>query len=218
MKYSQSLCALNLFKAETQIDQLVNDGLEYIHLDLVDYHYAPSFGLNFQTIDYIINKYPELNYDIHAMVDDIEIYLPQIHKMKIQRLSFPMDKADVNLLNKLKKLYQPIQFGIMIEAHNLVDPELINACDFVVLMTIDKIGGTGVKLNPTLLDKVSQIREIKPQMMIISDGGLRVENAHLFKQVNVDVAVGGSIIFNYPHEKYENFMDYWNNEVDLERD
>ncbi|WP_027120556.1 beta/alpha barrel domain-containing protein [Mycoplasmopsis lipofaciens] len=216
MKYSQSVCALNLFQAIDKLDKLVNDGMMHMHLDLMDFHYTESFGLNLESINYLVERYPNVEFDVHCMVDDIMKILHKLTQIKVKRISFPLDKASLKMVKKLKSLYQGFEFGVMIESHNQIAryQQILKSVDFVVLMTIDKIGGTGVLLNPDLLKKIEEIKQINKDLLIISDGGLRSNNIHLFNKAKVDIAVGGSIIDNYPNKQNTSFMDYWRREVE----
>lgn len=216
MKYSQSVCALNLLKCEQQIDDLVKNGLEYMHLDFMDFHYTSSFGLNMETADYLIKKYPNVQFDAHCMTSDVELLLKKFNKIKIQRVSFPLRQASVVKLSSYRTMFSG-QLGVMIESQdeimNYVD--IIKNVDFIVLMTIDKIGGTGVQLNPELLNRVKVLKQINPKLFIISDGGLRENNADLFHKAKVDVAVGGSIINTYSAKDKVEFMTWWNEKYGL---
>lgn len=211
MKYSQSVCALNLLKCEQQIDDLVKNGLEYMHLDFMDFHYTSSFGLNIETADYLIKKYPNVEFDAHCMTSDVSLLLNKFNEIKIHRVSFPIRQASVEKIDSYREKFSG-QLGVMLESQDDIEKytEVIKKVDFVVLMTIDKIGGTGVQLNPELLKRVKLLKQINPKLLIISDGGLRENNANLFFENNVDIAVGGSIINTYSAKDKVEFMTWWN--------
>ncbi|MEE3928081.1 ribulose phosphate epimerase [Mycoplasmopsis ciconiae] len=209
MKYSQSVAALNLFEDKNKLDFLVQSGLRYMHLDFSDFKYTHSFSLTISQVDYLIATYPQMIYDAHLMCEEHAKIVEVLASRKIAYIATPLKNTSISLLKEYKQKY-PQKFGLMLEKDDdlLKNKEIIKLCDYVVLMTIDKIGGTGVELNKDLLKRSALVREINPNIIIYSDGGLRLKNAHEFKEHNFDVAVGGSIVNDF-YNKNINFIEYW---------
>ncbi|QZE12493.1 ribulose phosphate epimerase [Mycoplasma sp. Ms02] len=210
MKYAQSVAAMNYFVAANKLEKLYQQGLKNLHLDIVDFEYVQTFGLSFDIIKDIKNRC-DLDIDVHCMVAKHNV-LPiaqKLHELNLNKVSFPVSQLDKALIKELKSISN-FKLGLMIEAQDQVSDyqEFIKEAEFVVLMTIDKIGGTGQPFNPVLLQKVSEIRAIKKQIEIISDGGLRKSNYQEFYKSGVDVAVGGSIVNEYL-DSNQNFMECW---------
>ncbi|WP_033161006.1 beta/alpha barrel domain-containing protein [[Mycoplasma] collis] len=213
MKYSQSICAINLFQIEKVIKKLLKNKINNVHVDFMDGHYVNNFGLNFDIAKYLINKYPKINFDAHLMVKKPIKYLKKLIDIGFKTIFIPLDQiSEIKYLKILKK-YPNIFFGVMIKSENNVEEyyNIIKNSKVILLMTIDKIGGTGESLNTKLLNKVFQIKKINKNITIYSDGGLRKENAYLFKKYLIDISIGGSII--YAFENIDKFSNWWNDEM-----
>ncbi|UUD36933.1 ribulose-phosphate 3-epimerase [Mycoplasmopsis californica] len=210
MQYSQSICALNSFESLSDIDYLYQNGFDNFHLDFIDFHYVKSFGLKLDDVLWLRKRYTKATFEAHCMCVYSHPLISTLVGAGINKISLPAKEFNLKYLLENKKLFPNTKFGIMIEAKDDVQElsELIKKCDYVVLMTIDIIGGVGQKLNPTLLEKVPQIRKIKKNIEIISDGGLRQENVFEFLKAGVDIAVGGSILHNFP-TKFKTFKEFW---------
>lgn len=198
MFYSHSFCATNIVDFINDMDGLVNGGVEDIHLDFMDYKYTRSFGLNKPAVKHLLERYPNVSFNAHMMVMQPEVLAEDLLQLGVDKLAFHINTINIETFKEFKNKFPQAKMGVGIESQDQISniKDYLEICDFVILMTIDKIGGTGQSLNPELLAKAKEIREFKSSIEIISDGGLRKENAHLFKQAGCDKAVGGSIINN----------------------
>ncbi|WP_027333959.1 hypothetical protein [Mycoplasma elephantis] len=210
MKYSQSICALNSYESLKDLDYLYQNGFENFHLDFMDFHYVNSFGLKLDDVIWLRNRYQKAIFEAHCMCKYSDALIQKLVEIKINKISLPSSEFSVENILKIKKEYPNTKFGIMIESKDKIEDikDQIKMLDYVVLMTIDIIGGVGQKLNPILFEKIPKIKKINKNIEIISDGGLRSENVLEFKRWGVDIAVGGSILRNYIKE-YNNFNDFW---------
>lgn len=208
MQYSHSLLASNIFDAKKILSDLCIGGLKWLHLDFIDYKYSKSFGLTKKIVKYIKNKFSDLNLEAHLMVKEPIHLINDLINEGVKYISFPASEISIKEFKKLKKQNQDIKFGIAIlSSENILDlTEYILLCDYVTVMTIEKIGGTGQELKPKLLSKANEIKKIK-DILVISDGGLRSHNAHNFKKANFDLSVGGSIINDVQDPK--DFIKYF---------
>ncbi|WP_322962067.1 ribulose phosphate epimerase [Mycoplasmopsis cynos] len=214
MKYSQSVCALNCFESLKTIDQLVENGLEYIHIDFMDSFYTKNFGFSFEAASYLIKRYQNVNFDAHLMVKNPTKIIKKLIELGFKTIFLPANEINHIEFMNIAKNYPDIYFGVMLETEN--NPEdfkqIIQCSAKILLMTIDKIGGTGQMLNNNLFKKVKTIKKINPNIKIYSDGGLRDYNSMEFYKNNIDVAVGGSIIFSF--ETIKEFLCWWKEKYD----
>ncbi|WP_025755663.1 beta/alpha barrel domain-containing protein [Mycoplasmopsis cricetuli] len=209
MKYSQSICAIDVFKSNLIINELVKNGMTNIHIDFMDGHYVDNFGFTFENSKLLIDKYPNIDFDAHLMIKNPLKYLNKIISIGFKTIFLPVDEIKEDEYFEVAKKFPNINFGIMLKAND--SPEnykniIINS-KVILLMTINKIGTTGELFNENLLIKIKKIKLLNSDIKIFSDGGLRVENVAILKNNNIDVVVGGSIIFSFSSEK--EFMTWW---------
>ncbi|CAT04783.1 ribulose-phosphate 3-epimerase [Mesomycoplasma conjunctivae] len=209
MFYSQSVLALNIFKSLKILTKLQKYGLKYAHIDFADEIYAKNFGANYEMTSYLVKLFPNIEFDAHLMTKNPFEKIEKLVQIGIKTIFIPIEFLTLEQLIFIKKQYPNINFGAMLQAHQEVQDfaNIIAKIPIILVMTIDKIGGTGQPLNPKLLEKISQIRSLNSKIKVYSDGGLRKENWDLFEQFNVDVAIGGSIIFSYPN--FSDFAKQW---------
>jgi len=89
-----------------------------------------------------------------------------------------------------------IEFGVAIGLDTDIEEleECIEKIDFVQFMGIDNIGFQGEKFNPEVLEKISTLRELYPDITISVDGGVNLKNAvHLVSAGANRLAVGSAI-------------------------
>jgi ribulose-phosphate 3-epimerase len=67
----------------------------------------------------------------------------------------------------------------------------------VLIMSVNPgFGGQG--LIPYTLDKIKRLRDLKPEMNIQIDGGIKLDNIQLAQEAGANIFVVGSAIFNTP--------------------
>lgn len=210
MKYSQSICAINSYTSLETIDELVKNGMKHIHVDFMDSFYVPNFGVSFEAAEFLIKRYPNVNFDAHLMVKNPLRLIERLVQVGFETIFLPAKEINKEEFDKISQNYPNVFFGIMLEANN--DPndfrDIVLNSKKILLMTINKIGGTGQKLDENLFKKVEEIKKINPEILIYSDGGLRQENTNSFYNNKIDVAVGGSIIWSF--ETIKDFLEWWN--------
>ncbi|WP_434327286.1 ribulose phosphate epimerase [Mesomycoplasma hyopneumoniae] len=197
LEYSQSISALNIFKVIKILTKLHNNGLKYAHIDFVDQIYAPNFGLNYQIANYLIKLFPNIEFDAHLMCKNSLEKVEKLIQIGFKTIFLPAEQVSKTDFERLNKSYSNINFGLMIQANQKIEDfcEIISCSNVILLMTIDKIG---------------EIRSINKKIKIYTDGGLRKENWIEFEKWNVDVVIGGSIIFSYPN--FSEFSRLWGNQ------
>lgn len=198
MKYSHSFCASNSFSFISQMDDLIKGGVTDIHLDFMDYQYTRSFGLNLDIVKELKDRYPNITFNAHIMAEEPFNLAEDLLNIGITKLGFHLDTITFEGVKAFKESHPKAIIGCAVIADDNIEAnkEIIKMSEFAVLMTINKIGGTGQPFNPELLKRVKELRNINPNIEVISDGGLRKENAKQFADADVDYAVGGSIINN----------------------
>ncbi|TDV23532.1 ribulose-5-phosphate 3-epimerase [Mycoplasmopsis mustelae] len=209
MKYSQSFCAINTFNSIDILDKLIKNGTKHIHIDFMDGYFVDNFGATYQQVEFLIKRYPNVHFDAHLMLEKPLNFINKLVNLGFHTIFLPSESVNIKIFKQLLNDYPTTTFGIMIEAkdHPKDFVEIINLSTKILVMTINIIGGTGQELNLTLLNKVKEIKEIKHNIIVFSDGGLRKHNAKDFYINKVDIAVGGSIIFSF--EKIKEFSTWW---------
>ena len=71
---SPSLICLDMLHLEDQIHQLEENGIEMLHVDILDGHFSPSMPLGFETVMQL-RKITTLPFECHVMAENPEYFI-----------------------------------------------------------------------------------------------------------------------------------------------
>lgn len=157
-KISVSVMCSDLMNLERDIKQLERNGVDYLHVDVMDAHFVPNltFGVDFIAAMHRVTKLP---LDIHLMV---EHPLPIMEAMDIR----PGDRISlhVELGEQLHELAKAVRargahFGLVVNPSTPVEAltPYLDEIEWVILMLVQP-GFAGAKLIDGILDKVAAAR------------------------------------------------------------
>lgn len=175
----------------------------WVHLDIVDGEFAKPASWPYTT-DAIEDEIKLLNdlpadpkIGVHLMETDPQEYLDSWIDTPVKRILVQYESPE-HLQNALAVLdMSKVESGIVLgldtpvqEIANL--PEKIK---FVQLMSINKIGHYGEKFQDEIFDKIKEVKELNPKIVVSVDGGVKEEHLLALKKAGADQVVMGSAIF-----------------------
>ncbi|MCF0223532.1 MAG: ribulose-phosphate 3-epimerase [Fibrobacter sp.] len=183
---------LELNKAVTAIEK---GGAGLVHLDIMDGHFVPniSFGPD---ISARIGKGTQLPLDCHLMISNPEAYVAEFAKAGASLISVHAETT--NHLDRL--LHQIRELGVKpAVAINPATPlesikYVLEVVDMVLVMSVNP-GFGGQSLIPYCLDKIRELRNMRPELNIQIDGGIKIDNILQAKEAGANIFVVGSAIF-----------------------
>ncbi|MFV0411752.1 MAG: ribulose-phosphate 3-epimerase, partial [Oscillospiraceae bacterium] len=101
-----SLANINFMQFGEQVEQLVEGGVRFFHVDIMDGHYVPNLCFPPTVVRDLKEKYPECTVEVHLMVDDPISYLEKLKEYGADYVSFHADSTNfvVRTLMAIKKL------------------------------------------------------------------------------------------------------------------
>jgi ribulose-phosphate 3-epimerase len=144
--------------------------------------------------------------DIHAMVSQPSVYVPQLIALKPHMITLHAEaKEDIlPLLQQIKQVGIKAGVGLLKSTVPSDVAGLIEAADHVMIFSGDlgKYGGTASMMQ---LEKVRLVKNINAGVEIGWDGGVSVDNAFSLAQGGVDVLNTGGAIQKAkdPHAAYD---------------
>lgn len=180
---------------ETMIRQAENF-TNYVQLDIMDGKFVPSQSI---TWEHLANLPTKLNWEAHLMVLHPEDYLLGFHQAGAQKVIFHYEA----ILSPREIIAQARELGLGVGL--AINPEttistilpLADEVDSILLMTVNP-GFYGSKFIPEVMDKVAELRKVRPDMEIGVDGGVKENNITQIARAGVDVIYVGSAIFLQP--------------------
>ena len=196
-----SILGANPLKIYDSIIAMQNN-FDWLHLDIMDGHFVRnlSFGADFALK--IRETFPEIFLDVHLMVDELKIILPQFIKAGSSLITIHAECESHLLHASLSEIRKAgIKTGISLcpptPVRNI--ESVLELADLVLIMSVTP-GFGGQKLIESSFDKVRELvslREVhKYNYLIEIDGGINENNIISAALAGCDVIVAGSAVFN----------------------
>ena len=196
-----SILGANPLKIYDSIIAMQNN-FDWLHLDIMDGHFVRnlSFGADFALK--IRETFPEIFLDVHLMVDELKIILPQFIKAGSSLITIHAETEPQLLHASLSEIRKAgIKSGVAIcpstPVENILD--VLEVADLVLVMSVTP-GFGGQKFIKSSLEKVNKlfsIRAVKNYNYLIEiDGGINESNIIDAVKSGCDVIVAGSAVFN----------------------
>ena len=198
-KLAPSILSANFARLEDDIRKVEVDGVQYLHVDVMDGHFVPNITIGAPVVK-AIRKVTKLPLDVHLMISDPEKYVPDFIKAGSDVITIHIEAATASkeVLKTIKTA--GIKAGISIKpATSLSEISgLYNDVDLILVMTVEP-GFGGQKLIMGTLDKVRELNKIKKEkgykFIIEVDGGVSEDNIQEYVKAGAELVVAGNAIF-----------------------
>ena len=193
IKIAPSILSADLSKVNKEIKE-VEKYAGLIHVDIMDGIFVPPATIDSNFVRTIRTKVP---FDVHLMVHepsnsyikgfiDAGAYSITIHEEACKNPS-----KQINFIKKNK-----IKAAISIKPNTSLDKikKYIDIVDMVLIMTVEP-GWAGQKFISSTMQKVMELRKLKPNLDIEVDGGINPYTARVAFEAGANVFVAGSAIF-----------------------
>lgn len=215
---SASMMCSDLIDLRETIEIFEKNGVERLHVDMMDGNFVPNFGLG---VDYVrgLRKLTKIPLDLHLMIKDPEYKLQWIGIKNTDIVSIHYESSFQ--VQRVLDWLQP--FGCKrFLAINPATPvsaleEVLDYIDGINLLMVNP-GFAGQKIVPSTLKKAEKVVKLlkdsgREDIIIEVDGNITPENAKILRNIGASMFVcGTSAIFKGDVKKYEdniiNFRTY----------
>ncbi|MDR3092326.1 MAG: ribulose-phosphate 3-epimerase [Endomicrobium sp.] len=195
-----SILSANFATLERDINIVEKAGAKWIHIDVIDGHFAPNITLG-PAIVKALRKTTKLFFDIHLMITGPEKYWQDFQKAGANLITFhsevQIDKR--KLIENIKT--SGIKAGISIKPKTPVSDieDLLSCLDLVLVMTVEP-GFSGQLFMSDMIPKIETLRKNIDRnnynCLIEIDGGINSQTSSICIQAGADALVSGSYIFS----------------------
>jgi ribulose-phosphate 3-epimerase len=181
--------------------------VDLLHVDIMDGHFVPNITMGPVVVKSIQTKLP---IDLHLMIEHPEMYIEEFVKAATAN-GLPKEKVSVTVHQEAcKHLHRVIQLikSLGVKAAVSINPatpvemirDVLGDLDMVLIMSVNP-GFGGQKFIPVALEKIREIRKLKPDLDIEVDGGINAETAKQCVEAGANILVAGSYVFGAEDRK-----------------
>ncbi len=202
MQLAPSLMRANFLNIERALQELEASEVEFIHIDLMDGHFAPTLGFPSGFIKLAKDK-TRIPLDVHLLVEEPTRYAVEMPLGPSDQVSFHIESAKQPVLQQTLEIFRQsgARVGLALKPEtplHLLMPWL-DQLDTVLLLNIPP-GAHSVSASPTAFLRLQELKTLQasrfPNFRIEIDGGVNTETAERFARLGADILVCGSIVFN----------------------
>lgn len=216
---SASMMCANLVDLKDTIRTFEEEGVEYLHIDMMDGTFVPNFGLG---VDYVrgLRELTDIPLDLHLMIKDPEYKFSWIGIRPTDVVSihyestFQVQRALDYLADYDCRRFLAINPATPVNALE----EVLDYIDGINLLMVNP-GFAGQKIVPSTMRKAEKVanllkREGREDIIIQVDGNITCENARKLRAIGASIFVAGtSSIFIGEVNQYKDNIRMFRNAI-----
>jgi len=209
-----SILAADFKKLGSQLEEIKQNGAEYVHIDVMDGLFVPSISFGMPVIE-SIRTATDKTFDVHLMIEEPIRYLDDFKKSgaDIITVHYEACKDVKSTLSKIRELGLKSGLSIKPKTSTSVVKDLLPLCDMILLMSVEP-GFGGQKFIEESVERAKELNKmIEDSGLNIDleiDGGINLDNVGTVLDTGVNVIVAGSAVFKNPGENTKKFMEILN--------
>jgi len=196
IKIAPSLLAADMLHIGTDIEKMLENGIDLLHFDVMDAHFVPNLSFSPALCKAVHDAYPECLLDVHLMMDNPMDYLDAFAAAGTYTLTLHQE-----VLEDPQKAMQAIRHagmrcGLSVKPQTPAEVLIpyLNVLDHILIMTVNP-GFGGQAFMPEQVEKIRVLRKAGFAGDIGVDGGINARNAKEVIEAGANVLVLGTAYF-----------------------
>jgi ribulose-phosphate 3-epimerase len=201
-----SILSADFARLGEEVDNVLRDGADIVHFDVMDNHYVPNLTIGPLVCDALRSHGVTAPIDVHLMVKPVDRIIPDFAKAGASFITFHPEASEhidrtVGLIKE-----QGCKAGLVFNPATSLSylDHVLENLDMVLLMSVNP-GFGGQSFIPSSLDKLRKVRKMIDErgldIRLEIDGGVKIDNIQEIATAGADTFVAGSAIFNTDNYK-----------------
>ena len=199
VQISPSILSADFGSLKEEILKLEKGGADYIHLDVMDGIYVPNITFGAPVIKKL-RDITDIPFDVHLMIDRPERYIKDFVEAGADIITIH-EESTIHLHRTLEEIKSyGLKAGVALNPSTSLNSieYVLDYIDMVLIMTVNP-GFGGQNFISSMGKKIKKMKNIiderKLDILIETDGGIKLDNAKEVIDYGVDIIVVGSGIF-----------------------
>ena len=195
-----SILSADFARLGEEVDQVLRDGADWIHFDVMDNHYVPNLTIGPMVCSALRKHGVTAPIDVHLMAEPVDDLIRMFADAGASYISFHPE-ASQHIDRSLQLIHQlGCKAGLVLNPATRIDvvEHVVDKLDLLLLMSVNP-GFGGQKFIPETLRKVQQARSLidvsGSDIRLEVDGGVSAKNIAEIAEAGADTFVAGSAIF-----------------------
>ena len=201
-----SILAADFAKLGEEVDNVLRDGADIVHFDVMDNHYVPNLTIGPLVCEALRNHGVTAPIDVHLMVKPVDRLIPDFVAAGASYITFHPEASEhidrTLAMIKESGCKAGLVFNPATPLHVLEN--VMDKLDMILLMSVNP-GFGGQSFIPHTLEKCRQVRKLidasGKDIRLEVDGGVKIDNIREVAQAGADTFVAGSAIFSTDNYK-----------------
>jgi len=196
-----SILSADFAKLGAEVDQVLADGADIVHFDVMDNHYVPVLTIGPLVCQALRNHGVTAPIDVHLMVKPVDAIIPEFAKAGASFITFHPEASE-HIDRSLSLIRDSgCKAGLVFNPATPLDclKHVMDKVDMILLMSVNP-GFGGQSFIPNTLNKLREARKLIDDsgldIRLEIDGGVKIDNIREIKEAGADTFVAGSAIFN----------------------